>query len=535
MPELPARVRAAYDRLLAVHGVSTDYPPAVEAEVAALVRASGTDDPRLADLTGLPFVTIDGPGARDLDQALHITRGRAGRGYVVRYALADAAWFVRPGSALFVEALRRGTSYYLPGFAVPMLPRALSEGIVSLGPGVVRRALVFVMRLDDDGRSHGTRLVRARIRSRAQLTYEAVEELHEAPARSPLAAQPFTETLLLLREVGERRRALARARNVVDYDREGADIRVSPDEDGTWTFVRAPRDAASRWNEQVSLLCNSEGGRFLVAGRTPRIQPVFRVHDPPGAAALRSLERVVRGALAAHGLDAERLGWRRRGPGGAPGEPLAEFLVRLRASGADGGLVAAIERQALVINQRASYAAQPGAHYAIGVRPYARFSAPMREIVGIFTHKEALEELGLEPDAGPAVDEPLREAVIAAANRARDVQRALEKGVERLALDDRFVGEAALPRERRPEHHGTVLGLAPTRLYLRLADPPLELKVYTEDVARSAGGPVRLTPDEVALARADGGPRFALGDAALVRCEGFDPARDRWRFSLRPA
>lgn len=535
MEHLPPRVQAAYRRILAAHDVALDHPPAVMAEVEALARAPGIDDPRLADLGDLPFVTIDGEGARDLDQAVHIARGRGGRGFVVRYALTDAAWFVRPGSALFAEALRRGTSYYLPGLSVPMLPRALSEGVVSLNPGVPRRALVFVMRLDEEGRARGTRLLRARIRSRAQLTYDGVQAFHDDPPASPLAGQPFTETLTLLRAVGERRRDLARDRNVVDYDRDEPTVVVSPEHGGTWRVRHGSRDAVSRWNEQVSVLCNGEGGRFLVAGRTPRVQPVFRVHEPPSALSLRRLEQVVRAALAAHGLDVGRLAWQRRGPKGAPGEPLARFLERLRASGADERLVAALQRQALVTNRRSSYAAQPGAHFALGVRPYARFSAPMREVVGIFTHKEALEELGLESARGAADDEALRAAVIDAANRARDRQRSIEKAALRLALDEHFEGEAALPFERRPEHLGTVMGLAPTRVYVRLDEPPLELKVYLADVARALGGPAQLAPDEVVLARHDGGARFALGDAVRVRCAGFDPARDRWRFALRPA
>jgi len=529
MQHLPARVRDAYRHLLETHELSLDFPAAVEAEVAAWQRDPGLDDPRLADLGAVPFVTIDGPGARDLDQALHIAPGRGGRGFVVRYALADAAWFVRPGSALFAEALRRGTSFYLPGLSVPMLPRALSEDLVSLRPGVFRRALVFVMRLDDDGRARGTRLVRARIRSRAQLTYEEVQAFHDAPETSALTGRDFTPSLVLLRAVGERRRALARARHVVEYDRDEPEVFVAGEDGGTWRVRRARRDAVSRWNEHVSILCNSEGGRFLVAGRRPRVQPVFRVHEPPPARALRHLADVVRGALAAHGLDVAALAWQRRGPKGAPGEPLARFLERLRASGADERLVAALQRQALVTNRRSSYAAQPGAHFALGVRPYARFSAPMREIVGIYTHKEALEELGLAPDRGPAADEPLREAVIDAANRARDRQRALEKAALRLALDEQFAAEAALPVERRPQHRGTVLGLAASRLYVRLDDPPLELKIYAADVARTlGGGPLQLSPDEVSLGR--DGSRFRLGDAVTVRCDGFDAERDRWRF-----
>ena len=120
--------------LAAAHGLTLEYPPAVEAEVEAYLKAPGLDDPALVDRTALPFVTIDGPGTRDLDQAIHV-EARAG-GFRLRYAIADASYYVRPGTALHAEALRRGASYYLPGLSVPMLPRALSEGLVSIGPDV---------------------------------------------------------------------------------------------------------------------------------------------------------------------------------------------------------------------------------------------------------------------------------------------------------------------------------------------------------------------------------------------------------------
>ena len=71
----------------------------------------GHDDPTLDDLTALPFVTIDNPDSRDLDQALYIEE--TADGYRLRYALADAAYYVRPGSALFDEALQRGAIFYL--------------------------------------------------------------------------------------------------------------------------------------------------------------------------------------------------------------------------------------------------------------------------------------------------------------------------------------------------------------------------------------------------------------------------------------
>ena len=160
-------------RIAAKHQLDPVFGPQVEREVQGLLDNPGIDDPALRDLTDLPFVTIDGPGTRDLDQAVHICRDHGG--WRVCYALADPSWCVRPGTALFDEALRRGATYYLPGVAIPMLPRALSEGIVSLNANQNRRAVVFVMRVNASGHCHSTQIVRARVRSRAQLTFGQVQ------------------------------------------------------------------------------------------------------------------------------------------------------------------------------------------------------------------------------------------------------------------------------------------------------------------------------------------------------------------------
>ena len=93
-----ASARATLDAIIRRHGLTLEFPPGVLREVEEIRRAPNIDDPSLDDLTALPFVTIDYPDSMDLDQALHIER--EGDDFVVRYALADAAHFVRPGSAL---------------------------------------------------------------------------------------------------------------------------------------------------------------------------------------------------------------------------------------------------------------------------------------------------------------------------------------------------------------------------------------------------------------------------------------------------
>jgi len=203
-------------------GMDPTFPDDVEREVERLLAAPGLDDPALIDLDAVPFVTIDGPTARDLDQAIAVERD--GAGFRILYAIADAAHAAPPGSAIFAEALRRGASYYLPGLSIPMLPRALSEGITSLNADVPRRALVFDMRIDDQGRSTGTQMIRGRIRSRAKLAFGEVQAMLDEPGGATLAARPYGESLRAMRDAGVALLRESETRDVVRYRRTGVDV-----------------------------------------------------------------------------------------------------------------------------------------------------------------------------------------------------------------------------------------------------------------------------------------------------------------------
>ncbi len=517
-------LRAELYRIALAAGADPTYPIEVLAEVAALTAAPGVDDPALADLRSVPFVTIDNRDAQDLDQALHIARD--GAGYRVRYAIADASHFVRPGSALFGEALARGSSYYLPGMAVPMLPRTLSEGIVSLNPGVDRRALVFDMRLAADGSCHATHLVRARIRSVRKLSYRKVQRLWDDPAGSALARAEFADALRLLAEIGELRLEAARHRHIVAYHRHETIVRCDG-EQGGFLILGRDRLPVERANEQISLLCNIEGARLLLAARgAAHVQPIFRVHPAPGPEALDRLGNLIDAIARAHDLDPARWSWRPDG-----GEPLADFIERLPRRGLHTAITRAVERQVLLANRRSSFDSVPGPHYGVGAEVYARCSAPMREIVGVFTHKEVLEALGARPQPD-AADIALRDLVVTAGNRAKERQRSLTKAANRVVLDRLFSADIARAPARRPTMKGTVLGATPSRLYLQLEQPPVEVKVHLSDLAAHSGVHWRLADDGVALTAPEAASPIRLGDRVTVSVAGLDTVNDRWTFDL---
>ncbi len=161
--------------------VTPAFPDAVEK-----AAADAAANPRLPELdrTDIELVTIDPEGARDLDQAMHIERD--GDGYVVHYAIADVAAFVSPGDAVDVEANRRGETLYGADSKIPLHPTVLSEGAASLLPDETRPALLWTIKVDDTGEGFDVEVQRALVRSRARLSYEAVQADVDAGRASEL-------------------------------------------------------------------------------------------------------------------------------------------------------------------------------------------------------------------------------------------------------------------------------------------------------------------------------------------------------------
>ncbi len=488
--------------------------------------AASIADPALEDWTLLPFVTIDNSGSKDLDQAVHVARD--GDDFLVRYALADAAHFVPKGSALFAECLRRGASVYFPGFSVPMLPRALSEGIVSLNPDGPRRALAFEMRVGKDGVARESTVHRVRISSRAKLSFAEVEALYDEELGSPLVERDFTASLHSLRDVGIALGKEAAGRSVVRYRRHETEYSIEGQRGERLVLARSPRRKVELYNEQISLLCNREGARLLLEGRADHVQPVFRVHPAPAEERLAGLEAQIAGIVRVHGPGAERFAFHRGGPYGT----LSEYLDALPHEGREGRIAQAIHRLAVVVNTRSSFAADVGAHFGVGAEAYARFSAPMREIVGVFVHHEMLELLRRHGGA----DMSLREAVVDAANRSKEMQRKANEQVSRLYLDSVFSSDLRLAAGERPSRLGTVMGLSPSKVLVALDDPPVDVKLYVRDLGRARGGAwLTLTDDGAALSDETSGERvLRVGDAARVVLEGRDPGQDRWILQLVP-
>src|SRR4051812_15418381 len=272
-----AALRAGFEQVRREADVPERFAPGVEREANAAAAATPADD---RDRVDVPFVTIDPPGSRDLDQALHIER--RGDGHRVRYAIADVGAFVAEGGALDRDTHQRGVTVYAPDEKAPLHPPVLSEGAASLLPGEWRPAVLWTLDLDASGGLTATDVRRTHVKSVAQHTYEDV------PA----------DVAALLEEVGERRLAIERERGGV---RLAVPEQEVIKEDGSWTVRYRVPLATEDHNAQISLLTGMAAAELMLRGGTG----ILRTQAPPSE---RSLARLRRQA-AALGVD-----WRGRPP-----------------------------------------------------------------------------------------------------------------------------------------------------------------------------------------------------------------------------
>lgn len=516
MDETPPR----FLHLAEAAGLTLDFPADVEAEVERYLERPGIDDPALVDLTGVPFVTIDGPSTRDLDQAIHVAQHEGG--YRLLYAIADAAYYVRPGTALFEEALRRGASYYLPGLSVPMLPRPLSENLISLGPAVDRRALVFDIAFDRDATVTGFELVRARVHSRAKLSFGAVQQFLDGRGKQPAPrgkgagerpADPGVgPSLHAIAALGELRARHPERSDMVRYRRVETSVRLRAD--GTLLVDAAPRPAIESANEQISILCNALGARYLLGGTPELVQPIYRVHEPPDEARVAAFERLVKIVADQRGLPDDPWLYRQAADMGMGG-----YLEKLPHSGPEGRVARALHRQAMLINGRSRFDAEARGHFGVGEQVYSRFTAPMREIVGIQCHAQAIDRLQGGSPRSREEDEVIRARVIDAGNRAKDVQRRLDREIDTAIAAAVLAPDLALPFAERPRRPATVVGIVGSRIHVLLDDPPIDLRVPMAEQGKVEGGAWLVVVDEGArlVRERDHDTVCRLGDAVHVR------------------
>ena len=374
----PSRPRSVSLIAIHQHGLRDGFPEEVIVEAAA-ARPVGPGT--RADLTSLPFVTIDPADARDHDDAVWAEPDQAPDnpgGHVLWVAIADVAHYVRPGSAIDLEARERGNSTYFPDRVVPMLPDRLSGDLCSLLEGEPRPCIAARLVIDANGELIAHEFQRALMRSVASLSYEEAQAALDG--RPNESTEPLRVTVLEpLQAAHSALRSARKRRQPLDLDLPEREIVL--DEDGTVRSVAfKERLDMHRLIEEFMVLANVAAARTLVGRRTPLL---FRVHEEPSREKIRALHEVAKAA----GL-----------PFNAGTVLNTRNLNRLLAAAAGTDDGALINLSVLRSMTQAYYSSGNLGHFGLALKAYAHFTSPIRRYADLVVHRALIRAHGWGDD-----------------------------------------------------------------------------------------------------------------------------------------
>lgn len=337
-------------------------------------EVSGADMEGRSDLRGVQMVTIDGEDAKDLDDAVSLTRD--GALYRLGVHIADVTNYVQENSALDWEARERGTSVYLVDRVIPMLPHKLSNGICSLNAGEDRLALSCLMTIDQKGEVVSHEIVESVIKVDRRMSYTSVkkilEDRDEAECREYEVLVPMFE---LMRELAGILRAKRKKRGSIDFDfpesriildRQGHPLEIKPYE----------RNVATKIIEDFMLIANETVAEHFHWMELPF---VYRTHDNPDPEKISKLGTFIRNFGYSIKSRQEEI---------HPKE-----LQKLLAKIEDTPEEALIARLTLRSMKQAKYTINCTGHFGLACPYYCHFTSPIRRYPDLQIHRIIKEQL----------------------------------------------------------------------------------------------------------------------------------------------
>jgi ribonuclease R len=492
--------------LIAIHAheIPQVFSPAAlrEAEDAKPATLQGREDWR-----DVPLITIDPPDAKDHDDAVHAVpdpdpdnKG----GYILNVAIADVAFYVRPGSALDRDALTRGNSVYFPDRVVPMLPERISNDLCSLVPGQARGALAVRMIVDASGRKRSHSFHRILMRSAAKLAYaqaQAAIDGRPDDSTGPLLG-PVLKPLYDAYAVVKRARD---ARDPLDLDLPERKILLKPD--GRVDRVIVPeRLDAHKLIEEFMILANVAAAETLEKKALPLI---YRVHDEPTLEKVHNLQEFLKT------LDV---------PFAKSGALRPALFNRVLAQVKGHDSEPLVNEVVLRSQAQAEYSAENYGHFGLNLRRYAHFTSPIRRYADLVVHRALIRALGLGDGALPPTETP--ESLSEVAAQISVTERRAMKAERETA--DRLIAHFLADRIGAT-FQGRISGVTRAGLFVKLTDTgadglipirTLGTEYFNYDEARHA------------LVGSRSGAMHRLGDVVDVRLVEAAPVAGALRFEL---
>ena len=377
------------------------------------------------DLRNVQMVTIDGEDAKDLDDAVSISK--EGPVYHLGVHIADVSHYVTEGSALDKEALKRGTSVYLVDRVIPMIPHKLSNGICSLNQGEDRLALSCLMDIDEKGNIVGHRICETVINVDRRMSYTSVKKiLVDNDANEIIKYKELVPMFHMMEEAAELLRKKRFARGSVDFD--FPESKIILDENGHPTDIKPyDRNVATKIIEDFMLAANETVAEDYFWQDMPFL---YRTHENPDPEKMRKLATFI-----------NNFGYTLRLTDDLRPKEIQKLLSEIEGSDAEN----LISRLTLRSMKKAKYTTECVGHFGLAAKYYCHFTSPIRRYPDLQIHRIIKENLrgGLSPKRADHYDAILPDVAVqtsAMERRAADAERDTDK-LKMAEYMEQFVGE----------------------------------------------------------------------------------------------
>lgn len=496
--------------LLYAKDIRTRFPDKVRDEAKKFEGAevSEKDCEGRMDLRALPIFTIDSAETKDIDDAISLTRTSDG-GFELGVHIADVSNYVKPGTELDNEAFSRATSVYYADQVVPMLPKALSNGICSLNENELRLAFSCLMRLDKEGNLTDYRFVKSIIRSRVKGVYSEINALLAGTADAEIKAKyaDVIDQLPAMKELYGHRARLRRERGCMDI--ESGEVKLILDENGRCIDVKKRTSGESEsMIEEFMLLANQCAAHFA---RVKQIPFVYRVHEEPNAEKLERLHAL----LQACGINDHF----------AKDVPTPKELSAILEGVRGTPYEQIINTGMLRCMSKALYEEKPKGHYGLVLKDYAHFTSPIRRYPDLAIHRimtDLLKGTGKETMILRYTDFAER------ASKQSSEREVIAMQIERKA-EDCYKAEYAR-RHLGECYEGTISGVTQRGLFIEL-DNGVEGFVPASSLTPSG---TSLT-EGVRLTDPASGKTWSLGDRMMITIVRADVNLGKIDFEVAPA
>ena len=319
------------------------------------------------DLTEEAIFTIDSISTKDMDDAISIKKRYNGN-YLLGVHIADVAHYIKPGSALFKEALKRGTSVYLGDVVIPMIPSILSNGICSLNEGVERLTKSVIIEISPKGKIENYKIVDSVIKSKKKMTYEDLNELFENGSIEDETYYAFNESLTLARELSNLLTSTKNKRGNLDF--ESSDMKIKKDENNKpQEFVKDNIGESQKIIENLMILANEVVATHFYWAELPFI---YRIHNNPDELKIDNTLDII-----------EKLGYKLVHIHNAYGQKAIQSILNDYKGTPEYTIISNLLLRNMA---KAVYSTENNGHYALALDNYCHFTSPIRRFPDLIVH-----------------------------------------------------------------------------------------------------------------------------------------------------